>query len=358
MFDFVALTAILLLIAVPLGRNHSTAQLGVWATLSVFFVLFAFRASNIGNDTHEYIRIFNEINIHGEFEYGQSRYESGYLLLNYILKSWINNPQIIFIVAGAFIYYSFGRFILKYSEIPWLSLFIFLTYGFFTFTFSALRQGLAMAICIYAFEALMNGRNIRYILLIICATFFHSTAYVFFASYLCKILKPSRKVFFIGYLTAAVLLATFSVVLNYVFQWLPIYELYTLGSYIGETGIAAFLYATLSSAILIFSYNILTVHQQKKQMLNKVYSYGLIMILIAVIIYIVSIKANIFDRIALYFNTLVIILLPNAISKLKGDNRVLVIATVLAVFFTYSAIIISYRPEWMSIFPYSFYWQE
>jgi len=317
-------------------------------------MLFALRGSTIGNDTHEYIRIFNEISTQGDSKFEFGRYETGFIYLNYLLKSWHDDAQIIFVVAGLFIYYSFGRFILKYSKMPWLSLFLFFTYGLFTFTFTALRQGMAMAICLFAFEALMKGKNIRFVLIVIFATFFHSTAIVFLLASLCKFLKPNGKTFVLSYISAAVLLIAFTAVLNYIFQMLPMYEHYTSGSYIGEMGIAAFLYSFLSSVILFFTYSVV----KKTKSLSRIDAYGMIMILLAVILYIVSIKANIFDRMAIYFNMFAIIILPNAINLLKGQKQLLAITTSIIVFFAYQAIIISYRPEWISIYPYSFYWQK
>lgn len=82
----------------------------------------------------------------------------------------------------------------------------------------------------------------------------------------------------------------------------------------------------------------------------------LILVLFAVTIYIVSLKLNILDRIAIYYNVFSIILLPNAIYWLNKGNRMLFYSLVILLFFAYSAVIITFRPEWGTIYPYSFCW--
>lgn len=358
MIDFAIIVFILLVISALTQRKVETKRAGFWLMVSILYVLYALRGPLIGNDTHEYIRLFNETNTNVKFDTtNDGRYEIGYMYLNYLLKLISDNHQIVFIVAGAFIYYSFGRFILKYSKIPWLSLFLFFTYGLFTFTFTALRQGIALALCLYAFEALMKNRNILFIAIVLLASYFHNTAIIFFVAYLCKIFKPSKKFFLAGYFVAIILLILFAPLLNYIFQLLPMYEHYTEGTYIGEVGVAAFLYATLSTGILIFSYHTLY-NNRKKMVSSKINSYGMIAIMIAIILYIVSIKANIFDRMAIYFNMFAIIILPNAVAAIKSISRQYVTIAIVAIFILYESMILLYRPGWVSIFPYSFYWQH
>lgn len=354
MTDYTILALMILFCAgLPYALTPRTQKIGFWFCLLVLISLSSLRGATIGNDTHSYIYMFKNLSADDH-----SRFEIGYVWLTDTIKKFTDNYQFLFVVVSIIIYFSFGKFIVKYSKMPWLSLYLFFTYGFFTFTFTALRQGIAMAICLYAFEAILKGKNIRAILLILGATLFHSTAIVFSLAFLCKFLKPSGKVFSYGYITAIILLVVFTAVLNYVFQMLPMYEHYTQGTYIGETGVAGFLYATLSSMILLFSYSKLVVQAKNCSVIPKVDSYGLIMVLFVVILYIVSIKANIFDRMAIYFNVLSLIVLPNAISQLKGLTRQITIASVIVVFYIYSAMIITYRPEWVSIYPYSFYWQN
>lgn len=353
MTDYTILALLILFCAgVPNALSLSSKKVGFWFCIFVLIILSSLRGANIGNDTHSYIYLFKNLSAENH-----SRYEIGYVFLNDIIKKITDNYQYLFTIISIFVYFSIGRFIIKYSKIPWLSLFLFLTYGFFTFTFSALRQAIAITICLYAFESMMNSKNIKAFLLIFLASLFHNTAIVFLFAFICKFIKPSGKVFIVGYISSFIILVAFTTVLYYVFQMLPMYKHYSQGTYIGEIGIASFLYAILSSIILLFSYKQLTSGIKKSGFISKVDSYGLIMVLLAVVFYIISIKANIFDRMAIYFNILSIIILPNAINKLSGVNRQFITVIVVVVFYIYSAMIIYYRPEWNSVFPYSFYWQ-
>ena len=137
------------------------------------------------------------------------------------------------------------------------------------------------------------------------------------------------------------------------------YAHYDNGIYFGDTRLASILYVVISSLILFFSYYLLArkrVIRQLPGLQLRNNNYMLILVLFAVTIYIVSLKLNILDRIAIYYNVFSIILLPNAIYWLNKGNRMLFYSLVILLFFAYSAVIITFRPEWGTIYPYSFCW--
>ena len=84
MSDFLILILSIIIIPAIFHFDKSSKKIGFWLCFLIFAFLSAFRGSTIGNDTHEYLRIFNEIN-NGTFDDTETRYEKGYLLLNHTL---------------------------------------------------------------------------------------------------------------------------------------------------------------------------------------------------------------------------------------------------------------------------------
>ncbi len=362
MYHYTLLASILLItplcvkLLTEIARLPIKEKVGYWFCVIILMFLGAFRAESIGNDTHEYLRIFQEIAQDPTIE---TRYEIGYIYLNYLVSLFSSNPQSILIVTSCIILFSFGRFIWKYSKLPWLSLFIFFTYGFFTFSITAVRQSLAIAILLFSYDYILQGKKLKFILAVLIATTFHTTAIFFVFGYLCRMIKPKMRTILLFIGIGIVCVSFFSTLLGFAFRLFAMYQHYNKGIYFGDTRLASVLYVIISSLIIFFSYNILT----QKKVVCKLTGWQLknnnnllSLVLFAVMIYIISLKLNILDRIAIYYNVFSIILLPNAVYWLRKQNKILITLLIIVSFFTYYAVIITFRPEWGSIYPYSFCW--
>ena len=324
------------------------------------FILSAFRAPSIGNDTQNYIDIFQNIS---ELMTSETRYEIGYLYLNDFIYNHVSDSyRIFFIITSAFIYFSFGRFILKYSKTPWLSLMIFMYYGFFSFSISGLRQTIAMAICTYALSALIDNKKILSCLIICFASLFHSSAILFIAILIFPYLKLSDKTIAILFATTIFIASVFNIVLSDFLSIFGQYEHYTDNDSMYSTGgvrIASIFNALICTLVFIYGYaklKFLFRHSdndvEDTQYSNKIFLFCLA---ISSAIYILSLQFNMLDRIALYYNMAALIILPNAIYMLKPINTKTITAiSVILFFISYQLIIAINRPEWNNIYPYKF----
>lgn len=81
------------------------------------------------------------------------------------------------------------RQIQYYSANPAISFLAILTLGLYGFTFSGLRQALALSILLYSYPYLKNKRFFRFALLVVLAAMFHSTALIFLVAYPVYCLK-------------------------------------------------------------------------------------------------------------------------------------------------------------------------
>lgn len=94
------------------GKESDLKQrIYLYLTFGLLTVLAALRAETVGNDTIEYLRLFENISITKDLSYFSPRFEIGYVYLNKILSLISYNPQIILIVTSSLIMYGFMRFI-------------------------------------------------------------------------------------------------------------------------------------------------------------------------------------------------------------------------------------------------------
>ncbi len=147
------------------------------------FLLFVLRYKYIGADTIGYVRFFqNEIRTLSFVELLNQdlmRIEIGYRLYVKLISLFTDNYTVFFLVNGIVIFGTLLHFAKKYTENPFVFFFMFMTLGTYSFVETGLRQTLAMMICLWAFDFIKDKKIIRFILLVILASLFHQSAFVF-----------------------------------------------------------------------------------------------------------------------------------------------------------------------------------
>lgn len=143
----------------------------------IILTFFAgFRSLEVGADTSGYAHRFEALNIDFiNFIKLESNIEIGYRLLEYITSLFSNNYMTILTVIALVALYFQLKSINKLSEQAVISIFIFITFGAYTFVFNGARQGIAAAIFMFALTFLVNAKFWKYILWIIIASLFHKS---------------------------------------------------------------------------------------------------------------------------------------------------------------------------------------
>lgn len=95
------------------------------------------------------------------------------------LKTWFDEPQLLVFLASLFSQICLVRFIKRYSSNFTFSIFIYFTLGTFVFTLAALKQVLAMAMLTLAFPHLEKKQWVRYYLIVFIAMLIHTYALAF-----------------------------------------------------------------------------------------------------------------------------------------------------------------------------------
>ena len=154
------------------------------AALISMVTLAGVRNLTVGTDTENYVQFFEAItDLPSALAMGIIDNEYGFWILNWaahlIYDGYVSLLSLVaVIVCGCYM-----RSILNNSCNITISVFVFLTAGFYTFFFNGARQAIACAICALAIPHLINKKFKPYIFLIITAVLFHKTAIVMLPVY-------------------------------------------------------------------------------------------------------------------------------------------------------------------------------
>ena len=168
----------------------------IYTFLLIFpmFVLTALRSVNIGNDTISYMSAYNSLSYMPNFMvvYFDGRMEIGYLFLSWLCNQ-IGLSYLQFqCMVSAFIYFSFYKFFRWYSLNIALCCFLFITMFRMGGTMNVVRMYCAIAILIYAIPCVLNRRLGAFLLILILATLFHKSSFIFIILYPFCVRKYNR----------------------------------------------------------------------------------------------------------------------------------------------------------------------
>ncbi len=174
-------------------------------------ILFqGFRSFTVGTDLAGYVPSFAAI---GKLDLSSGlaylNYEPGYVLLNKLLYLMGLDRRGFLIAVAVIVQIPIFLTLYRYSEMPLMSVMWYFAFGNFIMTFSGLRQSIAMALCFAAYHFIRKRKPVRYIVLVVFASLFHTSALF------CLILYP---LYFIKLNRRRILLAIGALAVVYVFR--------------------------------------------------------------------------------------------------------------------------------------------
>lgn len=184
MFIYLLVFAIVTFLAAMIKPNKKNSNIILLiAIILILSIVGGFRDFNIGTDVEVYGKSWFEI------ASGSSSFKSysslidnseyGYLFINYIVSRFTSDVNIFLLVlqllSNSLVYITLYRY---RDKCPlWMSSFMYLCL-FYGMTFNILRQACALSILFYGVKYLDEEKSFKYLLVIILAMLFHSTAFL------------------------------------------------------------------------------------------------------------------------------------------------------------------------------------
>lgn len=341
-----------LILKVPSGKNK---RLFLVIVFIVLIVLAGVRSKNVGKDTLQYYRAYDRIQYLDMSieDFSEERYEIGFTALCKILNLISTNPQLLILVTSIFINLSVARFIYKNSDNVFFSTILYIILNFYFSYMNIMRQAIAVAFLLFAFEEAKKQKNIRALILIAIATTFHASAILGLCYILLRKFEYKDKY---NIVLIPLLIITFAFgrnILVLLANNLPRLAVYLGSEYDTSNYFGALINFGIYLIILMFGNNILK-HKKNISKDDKIF-FMKKMLIINLIFSVLTIRVNIFDRFMPFFSIFEIIWLPNILALMK-KNRNLYTISFFMLFASYWIVIMLYRPEWYGVIPYQIGW--
>lgn len=289
--------------------------------LNVAFIemllFLGFRDTTIGIDLQNYIPYFNIINGLNLDNLFYLPLERGYVILNKLVGLVGGENVFLFVVAFISllgVYYS----IKKYSKNYMLSVFIYITFQFYIFIFSGLRQGIAFSIVWLSLKYVKERKLVKFILIVLLASMFHKTALIFLPVYFIANKRITLKyvllflVVFISMLILKVQLVTF--VTSF------LYSTYAVSNTSGGYSLLVLLFAVFVFFILI---------RNKKIENFRDNDIWFNMLIVAILIQTLASTQGNIARLTMYYSFSVVLLIPNVLDSLKDKKQKIFIEAIV-----------------------------
>ena len=177
-------------------KKISPSALKTVFLIASFFLLFIYSAmrKDIGYDYLMYSQGFFRMGMSGFSEVGYNGWEWGFNILTKTIVFFTRDIHVYMAIITAICLAGPFYAIYRYSKKVWLSVLLYINLYFFYCTMNFLRQSIAISITLFAYTFLINRKFVRYVLLIIFAAAFHSTALIMLPVYFLVNFKPSPRV--------------------------------------------------------------------------------------------------------------------------------------------------------------------
>lgn len=365
--EFLGLVAYEILMAFFMGAFHpmENAKKKQYLFLALFplAAMTMFHSENIGNDTRAYTDLFEAVKeMTLKMALSNGRFEKGYMLFTYVLTRLFSSRQCVLIAEGAIVYLSLARWLNKWCKAPGLFVCLIVEMLEVDGWMSIQRQALAMAILFFAYDALIEKKLLRFVVLVILAAQFHAVAYVFlltwpmlwwFEEHRVNSLKKKWKFERLMAVCAVGIVLLMWPMINFLLRIFPKYQYYVAGAYMdGQARLAIVL------KIIVYALMLLVprwIKNQKWEAGQNVVELSLYrMALVNIVILIAANQATILTRFSGVFSVYAIADFSEQVARLQyKKNREIVTILALVLFAVYGGIITLYRtPEWQTTYPF------
>lgn len=298
-----------------------------------FFGVMAFRYG-IGYD---YLNIYDKI-FHTIINGGISNWEPGIVYMIKLISMFSNDSFYFFLVTSLLISFFTYKGILSNSEKPWLSLLLFIIGGFYMESMNTVRQFVALAMFIYAIKYIKSKEPIKYIIWILIASLFHTSALVLLPLYFfCRTRLTWKK-----RLIVSLLLILTIPMISSGFYWILAqtkYSFYMTGVYADANPTYSEL---IIASILFIAASIFYKRGKDNEWYNIYYNLTFVFLIIGVL----SFKVLLAYRIIMYLKITTIFMVPSIIGQVHKSKNRIIYYMLFIIFFSAITILGAYKFGW------------
>lgn len=308
----------------------------VFISFLSLLLLSSFRAYTVGSDTQTYLYFWNNNNdfsllLDKSTLFSEFGFELISYLTNYISSQFFGGSNIpFFMFISSLVLILTYSSIIKYSQYKVLSLFCFLTLGFYTFHFNGARQAIAIAIFLFSLRYILSANLKKYLLCIFFGFLFHKSILICLPFYYFFRQPLTVKMVSIIIFSSVLMAFSITALVDFAAEFDQRYSGYAENDYESGGLVNAVFYITM----LLWLFFIKRINKVN----NIYYDISLLSMLIVSCVAVVSITLNLNPsgilRLVSYFSQFLIIAIPISLYSFKvGVERLLV--TIVAIIFMF-----------------------
>ena len=320
------------------------------AFMLIFLLMLAFRGLECGVDTRQYLRMYNRYSAFSVAEIFQnSDHEYGFKLLIKLVGMIFGSFQMLLCITAGICVIPLWYFYKRESDSQLLTIALFLSVAPFIMYFSGIRQAIAISLGIAAWYAARERRKIRFVLTVLLAMQFHTSAFILFLIYPLYTAKiTTRWLWFVIPGMAAVFFLK-NTIFNFLLAYL--WNEYRVTTETGAPTILLLLILFGAYAYIIPDEQ--TIEQDTIALRN--------MLLLSIVIQFFALLHPLAMRMNYYFLVFVPILIPRVAARSKNmfsqiaDVSILVMTVYFMYYFIHKVV---NDVDSLGIFPYIPFWAE
>ena len=289
----------------------------------VLFIILIIREPY--SDMIRYLEVFKETNINTFSDILRLRWEPLYLLLNLAISIFTDDERIFMIIIAILGLVGPYIFIKRYSKGYLFSLVFFIILGIYNYNFYIIRQALAISILLIGIKYIEQKSLIKFIIMVLLATGFHTTSIIFLIAYPLGNIKLSTKGIILYIFIIGIVFLLGNNIVQFIYK-IPIFTEYATT----ESKSDGIWRLVLLTTIFLFMF-VLTHFNNKNQFKSKkiitlrekedTNTVFFNMLMIGIIFQILSINQSVIVRLANVFVAPVIVLIPNMLALVNNKNN-------------------------------------
>ncbi len=355
----------LLLIIVTLSFFDYSRNKPIKKILSLFVILllviFTGTRTETGNDWGNYLYFFEHLDI-GENFYSLSlisKFEPGYTFLNLVVKYIGGSLNEVFLFASFITIGIISISIRKYTQFWFIPILLYLRYSYLQTNMMFVRQGIAVAIFVYALQFIQKREKWKYFSLILIASLFHISALMLLPLYYLYGFKFNTRKYII-----LLIVSIISVQLNLInlivhlipFEFIKGPVLGYLQSEVWNRP-SAVSFSTIERLFIVI---LGLIYFNKLNAIHKYFALFYNVYFLGVLLYFVFFNSYVFaERFSIYFNVLAMFLLVYYFELFKDKKQKIIYHMLLISFVSFFFLKTIYSNEQGNVYlPYNSYLYE
>lgn len=271
----------------------------------------------VGNDYISYQTWYNDININSLFTINNFLFN----LLLFLVKILFNNYEVAVFLETTLLIFSVYYFSIKITddERYAFAIFIFLSFGIYDLSMSAIRQWIAASIFLISFEQIIKKNFKKYLIMILIASLFHNSAIGLLIVYpIINFNMDLKKKIKIETILTIIIYISLSFKLD-VYLISIIDKTYLLKYINTKDGALYANYTVFIISLLCFAMMILQRKKYKEMIKNYKIDYNYVMLLI--IISLLATKSALACRFQQYFMPSLMLAIPGIVNTFEGKKK-------------------------------------